>query len=107
MLQDAPVAAYVYRLFSFDALLYVGCSVDPESRLSAHRHKPWGGDIHRMTVDGPYPMSTARAEERYAISAERPLHNVQLRNCQVARPRPLPDWCYMSPNLRKRYGVDS
>ena len=70
---------YVYRLIDpNEQLLYIGCSVDPEARLAAHRSdQPWSDLIHRQDIEGPFDRATALKRETAAIAAERPRFNVR------------------------------
>lgn len=74
----AAAPHYVYRLIGEDeALLYVGCSVDPAARLASHRiDRPWSDLIARQDVEGPFSRCDALAREARAISTERPRFNV-------------------------------
>ena len=76
----------VYRLFdSADRLLYVGCSADPASRISAFHMNPYtsarslelfGLIDHYTHIEYP-DRATAREAERQAIAVEAPLFNKQ------------------------------
>ena len=77
---------YVYRIFDADdALLYVGCAEDVETRLSFHcafsSQSPTSWEIaERMArhTSQEFPSkSTAHAEEIRAIKTEAPLLNRQ------------------------------
>lgn len=70
---------FVYRYFDADGrLIYVGCSMNPEKRRSEHRYtQPWGNDVARIRLSGPYNYKKARDLEREAIRTEDPLHNGQ------------------------------
>lgn len=68
---------HVYRLYDqADRLLYVGVTLNLESRIASHiSGMPWGGDIHRIEVK-EYPNRVlAEAAERAAIDSESPIHN--------------------------------
>lgn len=68
----------VYRFYSADgALLYIGKTISPRSRLKSHRHgKDWFGDVSRITIEKHATETDALEAERAAIVAERPVHNV-------------------------------
>jgi len=67
----------VYRLRSQGgALLYIGSSADPLSRLRYHEnYQPWGGCIASMDVRWIGTRAEALAAEREAIAAELPEWN--------------------------------
>ncbi len=77
---------YVYRLFdNDDALLYVGCSKAPQTRLSFHQQrKQWGVEIDEMTQDPYDDRIQALAAERAAIATELPRYN------RAHHPSPVP-----------------
>lgn len=82
-LVDAP--HFVYRCFDADGrLLYIGCTVDVERRLTAHRRSAaWFPLLASVRLVGPFVGSAARyramrAEERL-IRAERPEFNAHHR----------------------------
>lgn len=71
------MSASVYRLYDEnDALLYVGCSVNPHSRKPQHCSKPWYRQIARMVCEEFKTRRAAEIAERAAIQGENPLHNV-------------------------------
>lgn len=73
-LADRP--HFLYRLLAADgALLYLGCTVDPERRLAEHRRKPWGRLIAAWQFDEFADSRSAYAAERDAIASESPAHN--------------------------------
>lgn len=80
MTADELAAAphYLYWLLDpSDAVLYVGCSVDPEARLRAHRSdQPWSDLIARQVVDGPFDRADCLRREAAAIAADLPRFNV-------------------------------
>lgn len=68
----------LYRLRDKDGhLLYVGCSLSPLARLSAHElHRVWATAIDNATFEWFPDRQTALAAETAAIKAERPEWNV-------------------------------
>lgn len=82
---EDPNPHYVYRLFAADGtLLYIGCASDVEARVYMHRATYTMVDaflIHRHLdryTSEEYPDKlAARAAERKAIAAERPILNRQ------------------------------
>lgn len=75
---DLNRAHYVYRAFDgYGLLLYVGCTLDPDSRLSAHRSSSaWHRFAESIGVtDGGWDFSAARRREREAIDVEAPYFN--------------------------------
>lgn len=74
-LRGRPTA--VYRLFNVQGeLLYIGMSVDPDSRFRYHRVvHGWWSDVASIEVDR-YPNRPLAADaEKRAIQSERPRHN--------------------------------
>lgn len=76
-----PRPNFVYRCYdAAGVLLYVGCSVEPVTRVSSHRINSWWGDrLHsvRYTV---FPTREKALEvERRTIFTERPVCNVKGR----------------------------
>lgn len=68
----------VYRLFDVDgACLYVGMTSNLNSRLAAHRRKPWGSAIAEVRTQTFDDKDEASGIERTAIRFHRPAHNVQ------------------------------
>lgn len=63
---------YVYRAFdSYGLLLYIGCSLNVERRLAAHRaQSSWHRFAETVGVWGPYSKAHARELESQAIEAE-------------------------------------
>lgn len=61
----------VYRAYDeFGVLLYVGCTVNVQSRMSSHRSgSPWGLYMDRYDVEGFANKELARAAELEAIEA--------------------------------------
>lgn len=86
----AAAPHYVYRLLAADgALLYVGCSVDPASRLATHNtDQPWADLIAEQTVEGPYDRAEALRRETAAINSERPRFNVRHNPVPEIPPQP-------------------
>jgi hypothetical protein len=71
--------AYLYRVRDAqDALLYIGVTENLCGRfLDGHQHPPpWWPDLAALSVTKYPSIAEARAAERYAIAAERPLWNV-------------------------------
>jgi predicted GIY-YIG superfamily endonuclease len=70
--------AVVYRLYDGEgSLLYVGCTVDPATRLRAHRRRqPWWDEVVSSEVVWYSSMDQAADVEQHAILAERPVYNV-------------------------------
>lgn len=69
---------FVYRAFDANGdLLYVGCSMDVEARLKAHRMGSWHHLMTSLRVEGPYNYETARQIEWEAIESrtQRPQFN--------------------------------
>jgi len=66
---------FVYRYFDENgALLYIGCSIQPEVRYREHRQmrSEMVDRIARIKMQGPYNYQTARQIERDAIRSEDP-----------------------------------
>lgn len=92
---DLPIAErphFVYRIFDADdALIYIGCARDVESRLTLHcarsSQSPRSWAIRRRmvrhTVEEFPTKAAARAAEAEAIRSERPELNV-LHNAGTA-----------------------
>lgn len=72
----------VYRHYDkFGNLLYVGCTTDPETRLSGHKSvSSWYKQIAKIEMEHFDTRQQALAEEERQIKALSPLHN--------SRPRP-------------------
>lgn len=68
----------LYRHFDADgALLYVGISCRPITRLKQHEHdSSWAAQIARVSVERFLTRQEALEAERLAIKKERPRHNV-------------------------------
>lgn len=97
------VPHYVYRYYDArNRPLYFGCTINPEAREKQHRTKSWFAQATRREIDRYPNMAEGRAAEKAAITAESPIHNVQLvivnvrghempkttlRNLQAARQR--------------------
>ncbi len=70
---------FVYRCYDGrDRLLYVGCTMNLDRRLSEHKadRKVWLPKVRRTRLAGPYNYDVARQIERDAIRDESPTHNV-------------------------------
>lgn len=80
--------ARVYRCFdAAGALLYVGVSMGPTSRLKAHaRTSPWFGEVANVTISPVMPRREALEAERDAIAAEKPIHNKPVKPRVVLPP---------------------
>jgi hypothetical protein len=71
--------AYLYRVRDAqDALLYIGVTENLGERfLGGHQHSPpWWPDLAALSVTSYPSIAEARAAERDAIAAERPLWNI-------------------------------
>lgn len=71
----------IYRIYDASGvLLYLGCTVNVEQRLKAHRRKPWWPQVARVTTEGPFPgvIAGQSAEDAY-IDAEKPLYALNRR----------------------------
>jgi hypothetical protein len=83
--RDNKESHYVYRCYGpDDQLLYVGCTVEVQTRIWNHRYSPRRASrwltacMDRYEVSGPYPGRIAGREvERQAIQTEGPLFNQQ------------------------------
>lgn len=77
---------FVYRVFdATDTLLYIGCTMAPWQRFTAHRaQSAWYPRAARVTWQFAGQQADARWVERKAIMSERPLHNVMLNAPRVA-----------------------
>lgn len=91
----------LYRLYD-DAgeLLYVGIGAQPKSRISEHRKKPWGSEIHSTTTEWHESRDAALAAEAAAIAAERPAYNIVASQVRKGGT----DW-YCAPDVEPLYGV--
>lgn len=67
---------YLYRIYSADALLYVGVTVNPEGRMSKHRMRPWWPQVTEVKLQPGASREDALAAERQAIIAENPAYNI-------------------------------
>lgn len=86
-----PHAAFVYRAYDqHNRLLYIGCTIDVESRLKAHRKSPksaeWFPLVTSVEIEEFESKRLALDAEREAIHAERPLFNKQRWPLQPALP---------------------
>ena len=67
----------LYRIWSEDALIYVGVSCNPWSRLASHiRDKDWSMLSRRVDIEWHETRDAALRAEMRAIAAEKPLHNL-------------------------------
>lgn len=68
----------VYRMTDkAGTLLHIGCSYAPLMRVQEHCHlKPWGPDIHNITVEWFDAPQEAIEAETLAIRTEKPIWNV-------------------------------
>ena len=79
-----PSPAYVYVIQTFDGdVLYVGKTVEPQTRLTEHRRqKDWWPIDGRLTLLGVYAEDRAKADrvgfdlEAIAIRDLGPIHNI-------------------------------
>lgn len=69
----------LYRLFDAEgALLYIGITVDFQTRMRYHRRqKPWWGEVARTETEPFRSRSEALTAEWYAIVNECPKYNVE------------------------------
>ena len=76
------MTAYVYRAYNADgALLYVGCTVDPASRMRNHYlNTEWWFAAKRFTFEHFDTEADAKAAEVAAIQTEFPRWNVRDRS---------------------------
>ncbi len=72
--------AAVYRLYDAEgSLLYVGCTVDPWTRLRAHRRRqPWWDEVVSAELIWFPSVDLAADVEQQAIGTERPVYNIAL-----------------------------
>ena len=75
-------ACAVYRHFDFaGTLLYVGVSVEPDKRTSAHmRRSIWHKLIDHITIEWHPSVASAIKAETRAIFHENPIYNVGVRH---------------------------
>lgn len=68
---------YVYRCYDVDGrLVYVGCTIDPATRVETHRKQSWWGhQIHSVRFIVFPNKDYALTREREAIGEERPRWN--------------------------------
>lgn len=76
---DAARPAAVYRLYdAAGALLYVGMSTRPWTRMPGHQSRsPWWGEVARQEMTWFRSEADALSAEARAIAAEHPMHNVK------------------------------
>ena len=69
--------ASVYRVYDAeDRLLYVGCSVNIDTRMGQHRKdSAWFPYMAHWTAEAPIRFEDARQREREVIEAEHPWFN--------------------------------
>lgn len=88
-----------YRLYDADdRLLYVGITVNPKARWSAHaRDKHWWPEVARKTIEWFETRKSAERIEKIEVEEEGPAYNkvfngperrVELYNEELARTRP-------------------
>lgn len=66
----------VYRLFdAAGALLYVGASCNPQSRIPSHKDKPWWQEVADTSVEWFADRVNALRHEAAAIADESPRYN--------------------------------
>lgn len=72
--------AVIYRLYSDPGdLLYVGCTIDPWTRLRAHgRRQPWWDEVTAAEVLWLPSMELAADVEQQAIWTEHPIYNIAM-----------------------------
>jgi len=72
--------ATVYRLYDAEgSLLYVGCTVDPWTRLKAHRRRqPWWDEVVDAEVIWFLSVELAADVEQQAIFTESPVYNIAM-----------------------------
>lgn len=76
--EDIAGPTWLYRLYSRDALAYVGVSSDPKARFIKHRRtKAWWSTVTRAELCWHPSRAAAFAAEREAISNERPIYNIK------------------------------
>lgn len=66
----------VYRAFIGDRLAYVGLTLNPKGRFSAHSRKPWWREVTRVDLEWFDGREAAKEAERAAIRDESPLYNI-------------------------------
>lgn len=70
-------AATVYTfLGENDAALYIGCTINPASRIGTHQAKDWWTDVECIVVEHFEARPDALRRERELIERLRPQHNV-------------------------------
>jgi predicted GIY-YIG superfamily endonuclease len=77
--EDAAKGPRVYRCLNSDKrVIYIGSTPALLRRIKVHKSRsPWWPEVADVTEE-PYPsVFLARAAERLAIKAERPIHNDQ------------------------------
>lgn len=100
----------LYRMYdAHGALLYVGLTTEPKSRIRAHEHdKQWWPQVATISLEHFPSKSELRSAERRAVETERPLYNQNLRLFSTA-------WCrqqgHVTPGSKKctdcREGTDA
>ncbi|EYR81923.1 hypothetical protein SHLA_4c002150 [Shinella sp. DD12] len=78
----------LYRHFdSSGALLYVGISARPLTRLAEHEDSHWINDVTRVEMERFSSREVAAEAERTAIKSENPIHNIVHNRSQKSTPR--------------------
>lgn len=77
----------VYRAFDKDGrLLYVGCTVNLDRRMSQHRSQaPWRDYIASVTTVGYPDKASARTAETRAIDTEGPFFNASIADMKLTQ----------------------
>lgn len=84
-----PTQNVLYRMFDTNGdLLYVGITMDVESRFRDHRReKQWWPEVRTITLEHFSDRATLKSAEQAAILREQPMFNVQNRT-PLKPPRP-------------------
>lgn len=72
-------AATYYLRDHAGALLYVGCSKNPDARVRSHLRKPWGASVASTDVVWHATRAEAAVAEFAAMQTEQPRHNRVMR----------------------------
>lgn len=88
---NMPHPHWVYRVFDADdALLYIGCSLNPAQRLDGHAvSKVWWEFVRSITVESYPTKAEARVAEAAAIAAEKPRYNIKHKGERQSQSRTL------------------